>query len=278
MLRVTLAIAFFAAIPLSPAQGDETITLTLAKPVAEQMEEAPTATSQPNRTGARMGRTSLPSRSGSRRSQAKETVVGRLGVLQKNSPIRVGKGSGRTLCQAQAGTYLALTAEAPNHYGVLMADRSTGWIAKRDVNVLQYEVVGDKTYTSGPQYAGNQALNGSQNQLLQVAYRCMGIPYKYGGTSANGIDCSSFVQQCFGALGYRLPRTAAEQFNVGMPVTDVLQPADRLYFAKNGGRISHTGIYIGNGYFIHASSSNKGVVVSNLREAMYTRMYAGARR
>jgi cell wall-associated NlpC family hydrolase len=270
---------FIAAIALSPAHGDETITLTLTKPVVEQQEEAPTPNPQPNRAGARMGRTSLPSRGGSsRRSDAKETVVGRLGVLQKNSAIRIGKGSGRTLCQAQAGTYVALTAEAPHHYGVLMADRSMGWIAKRDVNVLQYEVVGNKDYNSGPQYASNPALSGNQNQLLQVAYKCMGIPYKYGGTSNNGIDCSSFVQQCFGALGYRLPRTAAEQFNVGMPVTDVLQPADRLYFAKNGGRISHTGIYIGNGYFIHASSSNRGVVVSNLREAMYTRMYAGARR
>ncbi len=93
------------------------------------------------------------------------------------------------------------------------------------------------------------------------------------------MDCSAFVQRCFASLGINLPRTAREQFGCGMPVAVAqLQAADRLYFQNKSGRITHTGIYIGDGYFIHSSSSRKGVAISRLDEQMYTRMYAGARR
>jgi cell wall-associated NlpC family hydrolase len=188
------------------------------------------------------------------------------------------------MVQVPAGTYLALTSDAGDWYGVLMSDRSTGWIHRSAVQILQYEVVSpdaprSTTAADASAATEGQLLTAGQRTLLQVAYSYLGLPYRYGGENASGIDCSAFVQQCFGALGVRLPRTAAEQSLRGMPVTqDQLQAGDRLYFAARDGRVSHTGIYIGNTYFIHASSTHRGVAISKLTESLYARMYAGARR
>jgi cell wall-associated NlpC family hydrolase len=115
--------------------------------------------------------------------------------------------------------------------------------------------------------------------MVNKALRWMGTPYEYGGTGQYGIDCSSLVQHAFADCNYRLPRTAAEQFEVGEPVdTDHLQPGDRLYFSASGSRIDHTGLYIGNGLFVEASGHFGHVVVSSLYEARCWNIYKGARR
>jgi cell wall-associated NlpC family hydrolase len=216
----------------------------------------------------------------------KQFTVGRLGVANKAAPIRAARSSSRTmLSKVQPGTYLALNCENGDWYGVLMADRTTGWVKKSDVKMLDYEVVSDRpqdaaAYTASQSPTINTGtLGAGQQTILEVAQGFLGVPYKWGGTSPNGMDCSAFVQRCFAAAGYRLPRTAREQINWGVPVSsDQLQAADRVYFANSKGEITHTGIYMGGGYFIHASGSHKQVTVSRLTESLYTRMYAGARR
>lgn len=224
-------------------------------------------------------------RGASVRSQG-ETVVGRLGVSNREAPIRASRSSrSHIIASVNAGTYLALSHETSDQYGVLMSNGTTGWVKKRDVNVLDYAVVAPESQMRQSRTMlasrGGAAMLGSGVQaILQEAYKHLGVPYRYGGTStSSGIDCSAFVQQCFASVGVGLPRTAHEQAGVGMPVSvDDLQAGDRLYFAGHSGNISHTGIYIGNGYFIHASSSNHGVAVSRLTETMYSKMFAGARR
>ena len=124
-------------------------------------------------------------------------------------------------------------------------------------------------------------LTSSQQAILNEAYRYMGVRYVWGGNDGRGIDCSGFVKNVFAACGYALPRTATEQMAYGIEVPyDQLQPADRLYFGhkKNGNGVTHTGIYIGNGYFIHSSSSRHGVAVSRLTEPMFARIFVCARR
>lgn len=213
-----------------------------------------------------------------------ERIVGRLGLASHNATIRVGRSSGkRALTKVAAGSYFALTDDKGDWYGVLMSDQSTGWIPKKDVQVLDFQVYTDEqkrpSYAGSIPNTGNQLLTEGQRAILQTAYNYMGVPYKWGGTTANGLDCSALVQKCFASQGISLPRTAHEQITCGMPVSvDQLQAADRLYFASRDGRITHTGMYIGNGYFIHASSSRHGVAVSNLSEPLYRKMYAGARR
>src|SRR5581483_11199807 len=117
--------------------------------------------------------------------------------------------------------------------------------------------------------------------LLRNAMRYQGTRYVFGGNDLiNGIDCSGFVQQLHRQLGIELPRTAAEQIGVGevVPAVDQLRPGDRLYFTNSARQlVSHTGLYLGNGYFIHASSSAGQVTVSYLTDK-WLNLLVGARR
>ena len=106
----------------------------------------------------------------------------------------------------------------------------------------------------------------------------LGVPYVFGGTSPYGFDCSGYVQYVFANAGVSLPRTADVQFEVGTPVsTAELVPGDLVFFSTYTYGASHVGIYVGDGNFIHASSS-QGVTISSLSQAYYSSRYIGARR
>ena len=113
--------------------------------------------------------------------------------------------------------------------------------------------------------------------LRDAAPRWLGIPYRWGGASRRGIDCSAFVQQYVREnLAIELPRTTAGQRYEGTPVErDELRAGDLVFFRRRG--IRHVGVYLSDGEFIHASSS-RGVTVSELDNDYWTRHYWMARR
>jgi peptidoglycan DL-endopeptidase CwlO len=113
-------------------------------------------------------------------------------------------------------------------------------------------------------------------QLTRSALRFLGSPYVFGGTTASGFDCSGFVQHVFAMLGIGLPRTADAQYDVGRPAVGGPRPGDLVFFDTYGG-VSHVGIYLGRGQFVHASSSH-GVMVSRLSESYWASRYVGAKR
>lgn len=112
--------------------------------------------------------------------------------------------------------------------------------------------------------------------LTRSAMRFLGVPYSFGGTSSSGFDCSGYVQHVFAMLGLRLPRTADAQYEVGQRVAQV-EPGDLVFFQTYSPGASHVGIYVGNGNFIHSSSSH-GVTVSALRDSYWSARYLGAKR
>lgn len=116
------------------------------------------------------------------------------------------------------------------------------------------------------------------DRLWQVFNRYEGAPYHYGGTSAAGFDCSGFIMTAYReALGVRLPRTTSQMLAEGDPVqSDDLQPGDLVFFHLSG-KDGHAGIYMGNGQFIHASSSS-GVIDSSLNSRYWQRHFSQARR
>jgi probable lipoprotein NlpC len=106
----------------------------------------------------------------------------------------------------------------------------------------------------------------------------LGTPYLSGGTTKNGTDCSGFVSSVYlEKERMYIPRTTTEEYKMGKDVTrDNLVIGDLVFFG-NGRRVSHVGIYVGRGNFIHASSS-KGVTVSPLEDNYWKPKYMGARR
>jgi cell wall-associated NlpC family hydrolase len=112
--------------------------------------------------------------------------------------------------------------------------------------------------------------------LARSALRFLGAPYVFGGTSSSGFDCSGFVQHVFGMLGIALPRTADAQYDAGRPAVGGPKAGDLVFFDTYGG-VSHVGIYLGHGEFVHASSSH-GVMVSKLSESYWASRYVGAKR
>lgn len=116
-------------------------------------------------------------------------------------------------------------------------------------------------------------------KLLGTAREFLGIPYKFGGSSLKGIDCSAYVKRVFAALDIELPRTAREQFHVGEKIAkEELTPGDLVFFKTYARYPSHVGIFIGDNKFIHASSKGKKVEISNLDARYYSKRFIGAKR
>jgi hypothetical protein len=115
---------------------------------------------------------------------------------------------------------------------------------------------------------------------IQMALSFLGAPYRLGGVSRDGIDCAGLVRVAYQTLGFTLPHTAGEQFEEGVEVSlGEMQPGDLVFFRdtyKQG--ISHVGIYIGDGKFIHAASTKRGVVMTSLSANYYLSRFAGAKR
>ena len=106
-----------------------------------------------------------------------------------------------------------------------------------------------------------------------------GTPYRFGGTGRNGIDCSAFTRQLYGDVyNMDILRTSIEQFSTAYSVRkEELKEGDLVFFKIHGKRISHVGVYLYDGKFVHASVS-QGVVISDLSDAYWTRYYAGGGR
>ena len=121
-----------------------------------------------------------------------------------------------------------------------------------------------------------------KQKLLEDAKYYKGGRYVWGGTTPEGFDCSGYVQYLYKKHNINLPRTAWKQSKQGQAIErDELQKGDLLFFLtdkKRGIPITHVGIYIGNGKFIHAASKKKGIIISPLTHGSYAETFVSARR
>jgi lipoprotein Spr len=117
------------------------------------------------------------------------------------------------------------------------------------------------------------------SELLEQIDPWMGVPYRSGGTSKTGVDCSAFTMQVLDqCCGRKLPRTSKQQYAVCEPADlSTLLSGDLLFFATRGKTVSHVGIYLGNGKFAHASVSS-GVTVSDMSDPYYQKRFISAGR
>lgn len=207
-------------------------------------------------------------------------VVGRVGVAQYSSPIFIRPNIRSVVrCRVVAGEKLAVRSASNSGWlRVLLSDGSYGFIPHHAVTVLAADLRRKKGQLEVSSY---QPL-ASRSAVATFAQRFIGSPYQWGGEDVlGGIDCSGFVKRMYGSIGASLPRTAAEQALVGTPILRLenLEPGDRLYFwERKRGKVGHTGIYVGGGYFVHSSSSHHGVAKDYLGSPKWLRILYSARR
>jgi probable lipoprotein NlpC len=141
-----------------------------------------------------------------------------------------------------------------------------------------YQSSGSTSYP-GPSGSRHASDHSAVSEALRDYFqKWRGVPYRYGGVNRSGIDCSSFVRQTMSDLqSLELPRTTAAQALAGQPVPPGnLSPGDLVFF-KTGFRSRHVGIYVGDGRFMHASTS-RGVTMSRMDNVYWQRHYWQSRR
>lgn len=204
----------------------------------------------------------------------KKITLGKLGQTVKSASIfQSASTRSRVYYRLKPYEYIVVNpSRASSYYAVLLRNGQQGYIRKEAVAELPYDVTTtqkatDTALTPATRDAGSVS---SRGMAAQYGTKFTGTPYRWGGNDPlKGIDCSAFVKFLYGKIGINLPRTASEQALVGQPITQLedLQPGDRLYFwEKRRGKIGHTGLYLGNGYFVHSSSGKGGVSTDYLSE------------
>lgn len=121
--------------------------------------------------------------------------------------------------------------------------------------------------------------NSTGNKVANLAQGVLGSPYKYGGSSPSGFDCSGLVYYTHSKLGLSVPRTTRQQAQHAdtLRLRDV-EPGDILFFKIYGNRISHVGIYTGNNQFIHAPKSGKFVSYASIDDPFWRQRFVKAGR
>ena len=115
-------------------------------------------------------------------------------------------------------------------------------------------------------------------QAATIALEQVGVPYRYGGSSPNGFDCSGLVQYAYSRAGVNVPRTTGQLWSAAKPVAQQdLEAGDLLFFSIEG-KMSHVGLYLGEGRFVHAPSSGRTVSVESLRADFYANAFIRAGR
>ncbi|HKJ04548.1 MAG TPA: NlpC/P60 family protein [Geopsychrobacteraceae bacterium] len=169
-------------------------------------------------------------------------------------------------------------------YKVRFGDYSTYASARRDAETLnKQDIIGHFFIIIPEDYAASRIHRTGQGdireELVKTTRRFLGVPYRWGGTTEDGFDCSGLTMVSYRLNGLNLPRVSRNQFKKGryVPKSKLLK-GDLVFFATEGGkRVTHVGMYIGDGNFIHAPRTGKTVRVASLSNSFFRRTYVGGR-
>jgi cell wall-associated NlpC family hydrolase len=148
---------------------------------------------------------------------------------------------------------------------------------RKDGNIEEFYVVSPEEYAVAQRETRGDAY--LREELVRTARSFLDVPYLWGGASAEtGFDCSGLTMTVYQLNGFDLPRTSRDQFALGSRVErSSLEKGDLIFFAGVGDKVSHVGIYAGNGLFIHAPGRGKKIRTDSLAKERFGRSFVGAR-
>jgi len=190
--------------------------------------------------------------------------------------LRTGAGTGfQKLASIPGATIVPISGICDGWYKVAYAGM-TGYVSS-DYVLLVKDTAGNRADGNGIAISATNNLGG---EVVASAKQYLGCPYVYGGNGPNKFDCSGFTKYIFAKFGYTLNRTATNQLSNGAAVSrSELQPGDLVFFKyKTSKPVSHVGIYVGGGKFIHASSTGHTVCISDMSSGHYYNVYVCGRR
>ena len=206
-----------------------------------------------------------------------------------SSTLRVRQGPGTDyaiLCSVRSGNFFAVTGKTDGWYQIACNGRtgyvSADYVVERTLDQILAEK--DTTPVVDPDDGVPVADPADYDraladQIVDYALQYLGCPYVYATAGPDSFDCSGFTSYVYKHFGYSLHRSSYDQLKDGKAVQKAdLLPGDILLFSRNGDVVTHVGLYIGNGEFIHASTSTTGVIISDLYSDYYVQHYYAARR
>jgi len=199
-------------------------------------------------------------------------------VWRKPDSIRRGRKELNTQLIPQDEPFRVL-AERDNWYLIQMIDFTLGWVNKDEV-LLGGEADSSWERTFRAQRGSLVNLDGDTARLIEVAERYEGVPYLWGGTTLEGIDCSGLIQRIYKeAYGLILPKHSSPQRKVGIriPLNDITV-GDIISLTLKERKISHVGLYLGTDRVIHACVRKGRGVIEDFGELLDLYIFAGARR
>lgn len=176
---------------------------------------------------------------------------------------------GRIISVLKQGSMVTIMEQTALWFRVQLPNGQTGWVSG------QFVKVNPLTRVASGEYCNTLPLD----EIIAYAKNLKGTRYVYGGQSPRGFDCSGFTMHVFAKFGFNLPHRADLQMRMGMEVLtrEDLVPGDLVFFRTKGSkRVNHVGIYLGDGWFIHASSGYGSVRVTSLNSDYYFSRYVGA--
>lgn len=212
----------------------------------------------------------LPLSAEAKKKTAKKTSTPKVSAQQSDWRVKVAQ---------QKLQALGFSDEKPSG---LMTDATQAALKKfqQKYKLKASGALDDKTYRklTWEAFAKDGITNVKGSEIVKQAAKYKGVPYKFGGITAKGFDCSGYVQYVFKNCRASLPRAADEQVLQGVFVTQKqLRPGDLVFFTTYAAGASHVGIYAGKEQFWSATSS-KGVTLCSLQDSYWKSRYYGARR